>query len=271
LKLKNGILMGIVAAIFILSSSSDQFLSHALSRTGVIFTGLIVAMVLNVLLWPPRYGKLYYDKLKESNIQSVNYFCQAVHDFVNLDDKERPEPGPVRENVVRLAGEARVIAMHYRNEKKSFGDNYDLIDPNHWFLVAEKFMNYNDSMIDNADQIYDFLSARLERRLTCGAGPVSAEFQSILDKLESGCATIQRVNLKLISLICDKKPVSPEEITEAYWEDLTGAIEKWQPRLMGSYYLHALIEVAVVAGELRRVAREGKKLLLMAAGEKKKI
>lgn len=95
LKLKNGILMGIVAAIFIISSSPDQFLFHALSRSGVIFTGLIVAMAVNVVLWPPRYGGVFYEMLKECNAQSVDYFCRAVRDFISLDDKERPAPGPL--------------------------------------------------------------------------------------------------------------------------------------------------------------------------------
>lgn len=267
LKLKNGILMGIVAAIFILGSPPDQFLAHALSRSGVIFTGLIVAMAVNVVLWPPRYGGLFYEKLKECNAHSVEYFCKAVGDFVSLADKERPVPGDARDYTAKLARECREISLHYRGERKSFGENYDLVDPNDWFLVAEKFMYYNESMIDKADQIYEFLSARLERRINHGAGPISEEFRVILDTLGSGCTAIQRVNLKLVSIICDKVPVSPEEISETYWEDLTVAIERWQPKLIGSYYLHALIEVAVVAGELRWVAREGKKILLTAAGK----
>lgn len=267
LKLKNGILMGIVAAIFIISSSPDQFIAHALGRSGVIFTGLIVAMAVNVVLWPPRYGAVFYEMLKECNAHSADYFCRAVRDFISLDDKERPVPGDIRENTARLARECREISLHYRFERKSFGENYDFFDPNDWFLMAERFMDYNESMIEKADQIYEFLSTRLERRINYGAGPISEEFRAILDTLGSGCSTIQRVNLKLVSLICDKVPVSPEEISEKYWENLTVAIERWQPKLIGSYYLHALIEVAVVAGELRWVAREGKKILLAAAGK----
>ncbi|MFZ5643740.1 MAG: FUSC family protein [Bacillota bacterium] len=271
LKLKSGILMGIVAAIFILTSSSDQFLDHAFSRSLVIFTGLLVAMAVNVLLWPPRYGGLFYEKLKDCNQRSVEYFCKAVNDFISLVDKECLVPGAIRENAVSLARESRDIAIHYRNERKSYGENYDFVDPNDWFTVAEKFMNYNESMIDKADQIYDFLSARYERRISSEAGPISPEFQAILDMLGSGCTTVGRVNEKLRRIICEKVPVRSEEISETYWEELTEAIEKWQPRLIGSYYLHALIEVAVVAGELRWVAREGKKLLMLAVEKERGV
>lgn len=107
----------------------------------------------------------------------------------------------------------------------------------------------------------------MERRQKCGAGEISSEFQSILNVLESGCTTIERVNGKLRSLICEQVPVEPEAISEAYWERLTGAIERWQPKLTSSYFLHALIEVAVVANDIRWISREGKKLLLEHAGE----
>lgn len=50
LDLHSGITMGIVAALFVLSSSTEEFLVHALARTGVIFVGLGAAMLINVVL-----------------------------------------------------------------------------------------------------------------------------------------------------------------------------------------------------------------------------
>ena len=88
LKLHSGITMGIVAALFVLSSSTDEFLTHAFTRTGVIFIGLGSAMFVNVLLWPPRYNKLLKEKLRQSNEASVLYFCRAVQDYVGLDGRE---------------------------------------------------------------------------------------------------------------------------------------------------------------------------------------
>lgn len=261
LKLQNGILMGIVAAIFILGSAPDQFLSHAYNRSAVIFIGLLVAMVINIALWPPRYGRLFIEKLRESNDEAVNYFCQAVHDFVSLENQEIPLPLIKREKVLKLNRECRVLAEHFRRERKTNADNYSSTDQDKWFRTAEKLMDYMEALTEKADRIYELLPARLERRLKSGALPISNEFQSILEILESGCITIRRVNTKLKSLICDNISADPEEISETYWEELTDAIEQWQPRITGSYYLHALIEIAVVANEIRWVAREGKKLI----------
>jgi uncharacterized membrane protein YgaE (UPF0421/DUF939 family) len=44
LRLHSGITMGIVAALFVLSSSTEEFMMHALARSGVIFVGLGSAM-----------------------------------------------------------------------------------------------------------------------------------------------------------------------------------------------------------------------------------
>lgn len=261
LNLQNGILMGVVAAIFILGSSPDQFLAHAVNRSAVIFIGLTVAMIVNVILWPPRYGALFITRLKESNDAAVSYFCQAVHDFVRLENEELAASPAQSEKALELNKETRTLAEHFWLEKKNNADNYNTTGRDKWFEAVEKFMDYNETVTEKADRIYELIPARLERRLKSGAPSVSNEFQSILDLLESGCPTVARVNGKLRALLCDGADVEPEEITETYWEKLTAAIEQWQPRLTDSYYLHALLEVAVVANEIRWVAREGKKLL----------
>ena len=61
--------------------------------------------------------------------------------------------------------------------------------------------------------------------------------------------------------LIDGVPVEAEEISEGYWEKLTVAIEQWQPKLTSSYYVHALIEAAVTANEIRWATRQGKQLL----------
>jgi len=261
LKLQNGILMGIVAAIFVLNSPSNQFFEHAYSRSSVIFIGLAVAMIINITVLPPKYRHLFVKKLREFNEKSVDYFCQAVHDFSILDNKEILVSVAKREEILGLNKECRVLAEYYKREKKSFGDGYGFIDPNDWFIMAEKFLKYNESLIEKAEQIYELLPDRFERRIKAGAPPISIEFISMLEILKNGCITIERVNTKLRNSICDKHIVDQEEISEELWEKLNDAIEKWQARISGSYYIHTLIDISVIAKEIRLLAREGKKLL----------
>ncbi len=263
LGLQNGMLMGVVAALFILNAAPDQFVAQALSRSAIVFVGLAAAMAVNIALWVPRYDRRFIGKLRESNEEAVRYFLQAVRSFVELDDRDVPRPDAQREKAAGLVGEADELFEHLRHERGHYFDrHFGRPGRDSWFKITERFLEYNHALVRNADQIYELLPARLERRLKLGAPPFSAEFKVILDLLESGCATVERVNGKLRAVICDgDKSVAPEEISEAYWERLTGAIERWQSGPAGSNQLHALIEVAVVAHELRWISREGKQLL----------
>ncbi len=261
LKLQSGILMGIVAAMFVLSSPANNFLEHALLRSAVIFIGLIVSSLINIIILPPRYGHMFVQKLRECNEKSVEYFSLAVQDFVRLDNEEIPFPSEKKEELLRLNKECWVLAEYYRREKKSTGDGYDLMNLNDWFIMAERFLNYSTALMDKANQIYEILPVRLDRRIKAGMPPISGEFHDLLDLLNLGSVTIERVNAKLRGLICDKISAEQEEISEELWEKYKDAIEEWQPRLTSSYFIHGLIDISVVAMEIRWLAREGKKLL----------
>lgn len=259
LKLHSGITMGIVAALFVLSSSTEEFMIHALARSGVIFVGLGSAMLVNVLLWPPRYTKLLKEKLSQSNEAAILYFCRAVQDYVGLDDsRELYAHMEQKKRVYKLNKEARQLLELLRSERKVVTE---LSEPREWISLAEKLIDYNESIIKKGNRIFDLLPIRLERRRKSEAPPVSDEFKAILDILESGCTIVVRVNGKVRTVIVDGGTTSPEEISEEYWESLTKAIEQWQPRLTDSYYLHGLLEVAVTANEIKWATRQAKILL----------
>ena len=59
----------------------------------------------------------------------------------------------------------------------------------------------------------------------------------------------------------DGETAELEPVNEIFWERLSVAIEQWQSKLSGSYYVHGLIEAAVTANEIKWAAREGKLLL----------
>lgn len=262
LKLNSGITMGIVAALFVLSSSTEEFLVHAFLRTGVIFVGLGSAMLVNVLLWPPRYNRQLKEKLRQSNEASVLYFCRAVQEYVGLEKKEPCIDDTQRSRVYELNEEARMLLDLLRSERQGAARH---AEPKEWLYFAERLIDYNESIIKKADRIFDMLPIRWERRQRSGSPPISEEFKAILDILESGCTITIRLNGKLRTVIADGGTAAPEKISEEYWEILTKAIEKWQPRLKDSYYLHGLLEIAVTANEIKWATRQAKKLLYECA------
>ena len=265
LGLNSGISMGIVAAVFVMGSSQELFLPHALNRTGVIFAGLTTAMLVNLFLWPPRYNQQFKIKLQAGNEAAVEYFCSALDEYVRLEN-EAPSIDPdVKKRVHALNSEARALSGLLAREGALLGTG--TAQQNQWRILAEKLMDYNAALTEKADRIYDLLPVRLERRHQAGDLPISDEFRSILTILGQGGARVQRINAKLRSAIIDGEPAEPEEVSEKYWEKLTVAIEQWQPKLTSSYYVHALIEASVTANEIKWATRQGKQLLLDAAGD----
>ena len=265
--LHSGISTGIVAAVFVMGSSQELFLPHALNRTGVIFAGLTTAMFVNLFLWPPRYHQRVKAKLKESNEAAMTYFCRAVEEYVRLEN-ETPNIDPAtKKQVHSLNAEARLLSGLLASEGALMGSG--TAEQTRWRILAEKFIDYNEELTEKADRIFDLLPVRLERRRQAGNLPISDEFRGILTILGQGGASVQRINAKLRSVIIDGETAQAEEISEKYWEKLTVAIEQWQPKLISSYYVHALIEAAVTANEIKWATRQGKQLLQDCADEEK--
>lgn len=259
MNLQSGITMGIVAALFVLSSGEEQFLPHALARTAVIFVGLGTAMIINISLWPPRYKNQFILKMRIANEETANYFCQAVRAYVTLGNEDPDSNQAKCQQIHKLNKEVRALSELFKQEG-------GLLTPvssaqGEWFGVAERLLDYNEALAERADRIYDLLSGRFERRMKAGYPPISEEFRTILAILDSGCDTIDRINAKLRIRIIDDRPVEAEAISEDFWKRLTIAIEHWQMKFTDSYYLHALLEAAVTANELKWAAREAKRLL----------
>lgn len=257
--LQTGISMGIVAAIFVMGSGQELFLPHALNRTGVVFAGLITAMLVNILLWPPRYKQQFIQKIRESNEKTVAYFCQAIITYARLEN-DTPDVQQNQKKIVHdLNREVRKLAGLIKREGEML--TAGSAGQRDWFVMADKLLDYNETLTEKADRIYELALERFERRKQFDYPEISPEFRGILNILEDSLSIIERVNGKLRAVILDDQEEVAEKITEDYWERLTWAIEQWQSKLTGSYFLHALIEAAVTADEIKWATRQGKRLL----------
>lgn len=249
--------MGIVAAIFVMSSASEQFVSHAVSRTSVIFIGLLVASAVNVLLFRPRYGEQLVEKLKTVSMETTSLFVTSIKAFAATDNVDFEILREKLESNLIMLDDCRKLADLYIHEEFPFGN-----------LAGEsksqriiKFIGYNREIGEKIREVLDVIKIRNKRRQDYGNPPLSKDFQVILDMLLTSCETIEMVNEKLRLSVCDGIEVTPEPVTEGFWEQLKDVMEQWQNQNDGSYYLHALLDVSVVAANIRWVARRGKELL----------
>ncbi|MDU4961335.1 MAG: aromatic acid exporter family protein [Sporomusaceae bacterium] len=255
---KTSLTAGVVAALFILSSSQEQFLAHAFSRTLVIFVGMGTAMLINILLMPPQYKEQFIAKLQISNELAVFCFGKAVEEYVRLQDQTPDYHQLQREHLQQHNKQTRDM---FALMKREGGWLAPASEQHEWFALTERLLEYNEALAEGADRIYEQVASRYERRQNLDFPPLTDEFSAILEMLEGGCRTIARVNSKIKIAMLDGKLAEPEAINEDYWRQLMVTIEQWQSRSAGSYYLHTLLEAAVMANEIKWASRQAKKIL----------
>ncbi|KKM12128.1 hypothetical protein SY88_05215 [Clostridiales bacterium PH28_bin88] len=253
---KNSLLMGIVAAIFILDSSEAGFLAHAINRSTGIFIGLGVALTINSLLAPPKYKNRLLDTLQELHQAAVSEFEKAVTEFITLKTPERYTV------LDPLANKTKELLQYYHDEINYKG--YLRFAPrgdDTYYLFLKHLTDYSVGLMERAENIRQIIPARIDRRKKAGNLPLSEEYQQIQSMLLKVSKTVHDLNDKLRRSYIYREPVEPEEIRDDFWIELNTIIEKWQHKFSGHFYLHALMEVALVAHETRWAAREAKRLL----------
>lgn len=262
LNLSAGITMGVVALVFILASAPREFVPHAVSRSAAIFIGLGVGLAINPLLAPPRYKDKFLAKLEEFSRATVAFFAQSVEDFARLVN---PDPRELEEKyraINKLAAECNQLWELYHHDLGLnlilyAGSRQDARDYSHW----EAYLKYTTGLMERGMSVYELIPYRIKRRESAGDPPLSQEYQSIVNLLLRGSREVIRLNDRLVNMFFLQEPLAPIPINETYWDQVQKAIDRWHGRFSGSYYLHALMEVSVVAHEIRWAAREAKALM----------
>lgn len=249
-----GIVLGIVSIIFILDSPPETFLTHALARTLSIFVGLGVALLINRVLAPPRYKIKLLSALHSLFLLTSAYFLESLHTYIqagNLTAFQKPDPQGLNnllEEVIALNESAR--------DEITVANNPRLI---------ERRLEICRGFIERGQSINEMTAQRVKRRQKAFSAQelheINAEFQGVLDVLSAGKEKLAGL-VNTLSLKADQKQ-SAELFREdiLYWETFDKAIDEWNRKVSGVFYLRALMEVSVVATELRWADRRTKALL----------
>ncbi|KJS84162.1 MAG: membrane protein [Peptococcaceae bacterium BICA1-8] len=263
LKWNRSIAMGVIAAIFILGAPANEFLQHALLRSLAIFIGLGVALVINAFISPPRYQQVLVGKLIELNLLASRLFTDAVNSFLNLtlpsaEMKVINETDYIKvleetEKYYELYAQEWVLGVVNNKSQKHFYNEY---------------IHYNQGLAQRAKDILFLAGERKERRKTAQEPPISPEFIEILDLLMDAVQITSFYNSQL------HKKVKGEETAffpePRIWSKLEAIINHWHDRFpAGSYYLHALIEIALVTYKIRWNAKEASRLLSLNVDDAK--
>lgn len=249
-----GIVLGIVSIVFILDSPPETFLPHALARTLSIFIGVGVALLINRVLAPPRYKTKLLSTLHSLFLHTSAYFLESLQTFIqagNLTSYQKPDPQALNDSL------EEVIALHENaRDEMNVADNPRLI---------ERRLEICRGFIERGQSINDMTAQRVKRRQEAYSAQelheINVEFQGVLNVLSTGREKLA-VLINTVSLRVDQNQ-SSELYREdmLYWETFDKAIDEWNRKVSGVFYLRALMEVSVVATELRWAGRRTKALL----------
>ncbi len=251
-----GIVLGIVSIIFILDSPPEAFLTHAFARTLSIFIGVGVALLINRVLAPPRYKAKLLSALHSLFLLSSTYFLESLHTFIqagNLTAFQKEEPQELN-NLLE-----EVIALNeYAREEINLADNPRLI---------ERRLEICRGFIERGQSINQMTAQRVKRRQAAYSAQelheINEEFQGVLTVLSAGKEKLAGV-INTLALSADQKlSVELSREDTIYWETFDKAIDEWNRKVSGVFYLRALLEVSVVATELRWALRRTKTLLYL--------
>lgn len=250
----SGITLGIVSIVFILDSPPEQFILHAGIRSITIFIGLGVALLTNRVLAPPRYKATLHEKLQKLFLESSSYFQKSMLSFVNATNIKSYE----KVNLVELEGlldDVQKIHEHTREE----------LTPKDNALLIEKLIEISQGFIERGQNIEEMTYQRVKRRLSPDSPlqheeEISPEFQRILNILLIGEERIESLQKRVLeTLMHPHEPISPSFDPE-YWTEFDEAMDQWQRQVSGIFYLRAMMEVAVVAMEMRWAVRRLKRI-----------
>lgn len=252
----SGIVMGIVSIIFVLDSPRETFLINASSRSLSIFVGLAVALLINRILAPPRYKTKLLDTLPSLVLLTSNYFLNSLRTFIHagaLTYYEKPDPQEQK----NLFEETTILYEHAREEM--------ILEDNLGFI--ERLLEVCRGFIERGESINQMTSQRVTRRresyTPTELQEITEEFRGILEVLSIGYEKLAELITSLYLGISERKSSGFYEENIAYWELFDQEIDEWNRKVSGVFYLRALMEVSVVATELRWANRRTITLLNM--------
>lgn len=259
-KWRSGISGGIMASIFVLASPPDQFLNHALIRSVAIFIGVGSALLVNTTIAPPRYEEPLSVKLNELNEFISHSFSQAVQCYLQLTVLAPNHLEELEKKAGKIFDEVHQYYTLYKYDLDPLKD-----DGKSDYQITTKlymeYLTYNKGLWQRTKDIFFLSQERIKRREKAGNLPISEDFQQILELINIAHNLFIRYNKELQGKIAGGIPDYADE--PHIWSKLDDILNQWRHNNFSDegYYLHALIEVALITYKIRWAAKESVRLL----------
>ncbi len=237
--------LGIVSIIFILDAPPNQFLMHAVTRSLSIFIGLVVALAINRFLAPPRYKKTFKENLFSLYHDSSIFFHESIEHFVEstpLNEYEKAKP-------TNLAARLEYVMELYEHAREEFNSKDKA-------QVMERLIELTRGFIERGENIEEMTRQRVKRRQAADSplqsgDEISPEFQSVLEVILVGKRKLADLRDNVQIGLTQRHESMPTALDTEYWSKFDLAMDQWQRTVSGVFFLRGMMEVAVVATEMR--------------------
>ncbi|ADY57372.1 protein of unknown function DUF939 [Syntrophobotulus glycolicus DSM 8271] len=253
LKLAQNLDLGALAVILILESSPDHFLADVQLHASAIFIGLGVALLVNRILAPPKFKKQLNEELYTIFQETSIYFLGSLNSFVNshsLESYTLREP-------VELKAKLERVMQTYEHAREEFTEKDNP-------LFFERMLEVNRGFIERGMSINEMTCQRVKRRLAPDSPlqirEVSPEFTQVLHALSVGETRLAQLVRDMVNGMREGLYFGSYEDCDEYWMMFDQALDEWQTTVKGVFYLRALMEISVVATEMRWAHRRMRSL-----------
>lgn len=253
LKLAKNLDLGALSVILILESSPEHFLADVQLHSTAIFIGLGVALCVNRILAPPKFKQSLQEELYRVFQETSIYFLGSLNSFVNSHDMDSYT---LREPV-ELKARLEKVMKTYEHAREEFTEQDNP-------LFFERMLEVNRGFIERGFSINEMTCQRVKRRLSPDSPlqikEVSKEFNEVLNALSVGETRLAQMVRDMVNGMREGTLYGPYDDCDDYWIMFDKALDDWQNTVSGVFYLRALMEVSVVATEMRWAHRRMRSL-----------
>lgn len=260
LKIEDYIRVAIIAAIFILYSPGSNYLLSATQRTGTIFVGITVGVLINITILPPENEK----RLKEEFIalhREINDFFEESFNNYLLVQNTPIEDFTQKEIIIEEKIKVAVEALEAFKAELRF-DSFEIKEKEDFY---DKYLAYQKILLKNIIDIYSLSERRRDRIFNKKTGIPEEYFSEISSVIVQLFSDFQRWNDLVIKKV-KEEPIDYPEL-ESFWDIFNKKIINQYDAISDKEdFVPTIVEVSIVVYKLKWAMEEARKIVINNQG-----
>lgn len=256
LKIESSIRVAIIAAIFILYSPGSNYLLSAIQRTGTIFVGISVGLLINITILPPENEKRVQGEFILLHKEISDFFEESFNNYLLIQNTDKDVFAEKERKIEENIETAKVNLDSFKAEL-----NFDSIDRKEKEEFYEKYLAYQIILLKNIGDIYALSERRRDRVFNKKVGIPEEYFSEINSLIVQIFSDFQKWNDQVIKKVKGES-VDYLEI-ESFWDAFNERIvEQYDAIADKKKFIPTIIEVSILVYKIKWTMEEAKKIIL---------